>query len=93
MGLGCRTAAASTDVDRRGLRLADRPLTEPAPSRLPLDHPLRAEILAAHAAAIAAGEPGYADPETGLYVLTAAYFAARGECCESGCRHCPYVTG
>jgi hypothetical protein len=24
-------------------------------------------------------------------VLTAAYLAGRGACCESGCRHCPYV--
>ena len=71
--------------------LAARPLLEPAPSRLPLDHPRRAEILAAHAAAIDHGEDGYIDPETGLYVFTAAYHAARGTCCASGCRHCPYV--
>jgi hypothetical protein len=37
------------------------------------------------------GEPGYADPQTGLFVLTAATLAARGTCCESGCRHCPYL--
>jgi hypothetical protein len=43
-----------------------------------------------HDAAVAAGDPGYLDPETGLFVLTAAYLAARGECCGSGCRHCPY---
>jgi hypothetical protein len=24
-------------------------------------------------------------------VLTAAELAARGTCCDSGCRHCPYV--
>jgi len=60
------------------------------PPRLPADHPYYAEILAAHAAAIEAGEPGYPDPETGLFVLTAAYLASRGTCCESGCRHCPY---
>ncbi|MDQ1711440.1 MAG: hypothetical protein QOE45_890 [Frankiaceae bacterium] len=45
---------------------------------------------AAHAAAEAAGEPGYLDPETGLFVLTAAYLLDRGTCCENGCRHCPY---
>jgi hypothetical protein len=45
---------------------------------------------ARHAAAIAAGEPGYLDPESGLFVLTSAYLASRGECCGSGCRHCPY---
>jgi hypothetical protein len=36
------------------------------------------------------GEDGYADPETGLFVFAAAYLAARGTCCDSGCRHCPY---
>jgi hypothetical protein len=49
-----------------------------------------ARIAAAHDAAVAAGEPGYLDPETGYFVFTAAALAARGECCESGCRHCPY---
>jgi len=24
-------------------------------------------------------------------VFTAAFLAERGTCCESGCRHCPYV--
>jgi hypothetical protein len=70
---------------------ADRELDEPSASRLPLDHPDREEVLARHAAAVAAGEPGYLDPATGLFVLTAAYLAARGTCCGSGCRHCPYV--
>ena len=28
--------------------------------------------------------------ENGRYVFTAAYHLARGHCCESGCRHCPY---
>lgn len=69
----------------------ERPLTEPSPTRLAPDHPMRAEILAAHAAAIDAGEPGYLDPVTSLFVFTAAYLAERGHCCESGCRHCPFV--
>ncbi len=73
--------------------LAYRPLTEPARSRLPLDHPQRDEILAAHAAALESGEHGYVDPETGLFVFTAAYHVARGSCCTTGCRHCPYVVG
>lgn len=68
-----------------------RGLDEPHPSRLAPDHPLRQQILAAHRAAIDAGEPGYLDPGTGLFVLTAAELAARGTCCERGCRHCPYV--
>jgi hypothetical protein len=37
------------------------------------------------------GDPGYLDPESGLFVLTAAYLLERSHCCQSGCRHCPYV--
>ena len=44
----------------------------------------------AHDRAVAAGEPGYIDPETGFFVFTAVALAQRGECCGSGCRHCPY---
>jgi uncharacterized protein DUF5522 len=36
-----------------------------------------------------AGEDYYLD-ENGLMVLTEAYLLKRGECCQSGCRHCPY---
>jgi len=64
---------------------------DPHPSRLGADHPARAAILAAHAEAVDAGELGYLDPVTGLFVLTAATLAARGTCCGQGCRHCPYV--
>jgi hypothetical protein len=70
---------------------APRSLHEPHPSRLDPAHPRRHEILAAHTTALAAGEPGYLDPQTGLYVLTAATLRDRGECCEQGCRHCPYL--
>ena len=70
-----------------------RALTEPHPSRLSLEHPRRAEILAAHADALRAGNPGYLDPETGLFVLTAGFLANRGTCCGRGCRHCPYIDG
>ncbi|MBS1960933.1 MAG: hypothetical protein JST04_01865 [Bdellovibrionales bacterium] len=28
--------------------------------------------------------------ENGLLVFTEAYHLARGTCCGSGCRHCPY---
>ena len=56
-----------------------------------LDHPDRAEILARHRAAVESGEPGYSDPATGLFVITAAAHLERGRCCRSGCRHCPYV--
>jgi hypothetical protein len=72
---------------------APRPLTEPHPTRLPPDHPHRDAILAAHAAALAAGQAGYLDPDTGLFVLTAGFLADRGTCCDRGCRHCPYVGG
>ena len=82
------------DEDRaRRLPLAPRALTEPHPSRLPPDHPLRAEILAAHTAALAARRAGYPDPGTGLFVLTAGFLAERGTCCGRGCRHCPYTDG
>lgn len=43
-----------------------------------------------HDDAVTAGEDGYLDPATGLFVFTAAYLLARGACCESNCRHCPY---
>ena len=75
----------------RRLPLAPRPLERPHPSRLPPDDPDRERILAAHAAALAAKEAGYADPRTGLFVLTAAFLARRGTCCGRGCRHCPYL--
>lgn len=76
-----------TDGDER----APRALTEPHPARLPLDQPARAEILAAHAAALGRGEAGYLDPITGLFVLTAGFLSQRGSCCSRGCRHCPYL--
>ena len=28
--------------------------------------------------------------ENGLMVLTSAYHVKRGDCCGSGCMHCPY---
>ena len=71
--------------------LARRSLEEPHPSRLGPDTPGRVAILTAHADAMAAGEPGYLDPATGLFVFTAAHHAERGTCCEQDCRHCPYV--
>ena len=71
--------------------LAPRPLTEPHPSRLPPDAAGRDAALAAHATALAAGDAGYLDPSSGLFVLTAGFLADRGTCCGRGCRHCPYV--
>jgi hypothetical protein len=83
------------------LRTLDRPIGQPerlSPERLVpaagrLD-PARADFVAiidAHHAAILADEAGYADPATGLLVLTARTLWDRGTCCEYGCRHCPYT--
>jgi hypothetical protein len=68
-----------------------RALDEPHSTRLSPDDPLGDEILAAHRRAMDQDEAGYLDPGTGLLVLTAAFLADRGECCQSGCRHCPYL--
>lgn len=43
-----------------------------------------------HDAAEAAGLPGYLDPVTGYFVMTATTLRNRGFCCGKGCRHCPY---
>ena len=64
---------------------------EPHPSRLARGDPRRDEILAAHAAAVVAGDATYVDPATGYLVLTAVTLLERGECCDQGCRHCPFV--
>lgn len=63
----------------------------PHPARLAPDHRLRPQILAAHAGAVAAGQDTYRDPATGYSVLTAKFLADRGTCCDTGCRHCPYL--
>lgn len=51
---------------------------------------LAEQVKEAHDAAAAAGEPGYLDPATGLFVMTASPLRERGYCCDNGCRHCPY---
>ena len=71
------------------MELADRDWTEPSTARLPLNTPHRNDIVAAHAQALEADDDGYDDPSTGLYVFTAKSLAAR-DCCDLGCRHCPY---
>ena len=68
-----------------------RPLGAPSELRLSPAHPQYAAIIAAHERAIKRGESGYLDPETGLFVITAATHATRGTCCTRGCRHCPYL--
>lgn len=64
---------------------------DPLPQRLPSDAAVRAEILARHAAATAAGASVYPDPQSGLMVFSARFLADRRYCCGSGCRHCPYA--
>lgn len=63
----------------------------PHPSRVDPRSADAPRILAAHDAAVAAGEAGYADPVTGWWVFTAASLAGQGGCCGRGCRHCPWV--
>jgi hypothetical protein len=58
-----------------------------------VSHDCPAAVDEAHRLAVEAGAPGYIDPASGLFVLTSAYLLARGECCEQGCRHCPYRAG
>jgi hypothetical protein len=48
-------------------------------------------VVRAHDEAVARGDDGYFDPDTGLFVMTATYLTERGYCCGSGCRHCPYA--
>ena len=72
-------------------QLADRPLTEPHPDRLSPEDPAFAQIIRAHTEALAAGRDTYIDPRTGYTVFTAGFLARRGSCCDTGCRHCPYL--
>lgn len=65
----------------------------PLLERFPPQAPRYAETLAAHDAAIEAGQDGYLDPASGLFVFTAAHHWQRGRCCRSGCRHCPFEPG
>jgi hypothetical protein len=75
----------------RSRRLRLDGLTMPLPGRLLASHPRYPEVLDAHTDAMSAGVPAYRDPYSGLSVFTAAFLADRGYCCESGCRHCPFV--
>ena len=61
-------------------------------SRIRAVKDLPPHIVRAHEDAIARGDDGYIDPDTGLYVMTALYLKEREYCCGSGCRHCPYGT-
>ncbi len=63
---------------------------EPAPDASRADPAADPTVRAAHDEAVAAGHSFYRDPATGYLVFTAPALAARGYCCGSGCRHCPY---
>lgn len=63
----------------------------PHPDRCPPAHPWYAAIRAAHEAALNARREWYTDPATGYQVWTADYLWRRGTCCDTGCRHCPYL--
>jgi hypothetical protein len=67
------------------------PATRPHPSRLAPHDAHYDDIIAAHELAIENGDGSYRDPATGLIVLTVETHLSRGFCCNSGCRHCPYV--
>ncbi len=60
------------------------------PERGSTEPRVSAPAQAAHDQAVRDGADGYEDPDTGLFVFTAAYLLARGSCCDSNCRHCPY---
>ena len=77
MARSARTRCGGSYARRVAQALADRSLEEPHPSRLAADAPGREAILAAHRAAMAAGEPGYLDPVSGLFAFTAATHASQ----------------
>jgi hypothetical protein len=43
-----------------------------------------------HDEACSKGQEWYLDPYSGLLVFTRLKLLKNGECCGSGCRHCPY---
>ena len=63
----------------------------PHPRRLAPTHPRFDEIVELHDAALTGRLPIYVDPVSGFSVFTADFLSGRDYCCESGCRHCPFV--
>ncbi len=59
-------------------------------SKLDKSFPLYEKIMTLHKQAIENDEETYIDPGTGYKVFTAEYLLERGNCCRSGCRHCPF---
>ncbi len=66
-------------------------LTRPRSDRFDATSDGYEQSMAAHRRAVDAGEPGYIDPGSRLFVMTAVYLRDRGRCCDCGCRHCPYA--
>jgi hypothetical protein len=64
----------------------------PHPDRLHPDRDDYVAVMDAHHRALEEGRDGYTDPVTGLFALTARTLWERGRCCQSGCRHCPWVS-
>ncbi|MDZ4784468.1 MAG: DUF5522 domain-containing protein [bacterium] len=52
--------------------------------------PLSIELIKLHEEACQKKATSYIDPKTGYAVFTRVFHEARGYCCKSGCRHCPY---
>ena len=71
-------------------RKLPRELDAPHPDRLSCDNPNFDEIMMRHNISMALDEPGYTDPETGLFVFNAKTLADQGKCCAMVCRHCPF---
>jgi hypothetical protein len=96
-GMPCPHGLASWWLVLRCVDRADR--RPPVPPEMMVPHPRRLDpgradfvaIIDAHHGALCAGRPGYADPATGLFVLTAGSLWDNGSCCQKGCRHCPFV--
>lgn len=51
------------------------------------------EIEELHERACEEGKSTYRDPRTGKHVMTENFLIERGYCCDSNCRHCPYLKG
>lgn len=64
----------------------------PNPERLTSGSIFYEEIIKRHTDACIKGEDFYEDPATGYLVMTAFFLKERGSCCNTGCRHCPYLT-
>ena len=71
-------------------RALPRELDVPHPDRLNADDPNFEEIMMRHNVSMVLENPGYTDPETGLFVFNAKTLADAGKCCAMVCRHCPF---